>query len=315
MTQQVVTEKALEAGYSPETANWMGVGVDFGTGMLNPGGWGKGYKIPDSLPRYGPFEVPPKAPSPPLEPAKVPSPHEPPKTPAPQEPPKAPSPSEPPKTSSPQESPRNQTPSESAKEPSPGDSDGGGQRATEEAGGTKKSGESGNKSGERAESRANEGGKEKSSGRENKSRGKDKGGNKSGKGKDGAKVTRKRRAPSPRQPNAVEWIRDGGKVQYHPDGSTTYIAKDGTAVTYSPDGYPDFSPHEIKHVEISPMTGKGTGDFTRANRQAGYSATPDGFTWHHVQDGKTMQLIPTKIHDQFPHTGGASIARGQQGGS
>jgi Toxin PAAR-like domain/A nuclease of the HNH/ENDO VII superfamily with conserved WHH len=316
VTQQVVTEKALEAGYSPEVANWMGVGVDGGISLFNPSEWEKGYRIPDSLPHYGPFEVPPTTPSPPHELPKVPSPHEPSMAPAPHEPPKALSPSEPPKSSLPQEAPRNQATAESAKDPSPGNSGSGGQRATDEVGGTKKSGESGNNSSESAEAKGSESSKEQSGSRDNKSKGKDKGGNRSGegKGKDGAKVTRKRRAPSPRQPNAVEWIRDGGKVQYHPDGSTTFIAKDGTAVTYNPNGYPDFSPHADKSVEISPMTGKGTGDFTRANQAAGLPKTPPGYTWHHVQDGKTMQLIPTKIHDQFPHTGGASIARGLQGG-
>lgn len=30
------------------------------------------------------------------------------------------------------------------------------------------------------------------------------------------------------------------------------------------------------------------------------------FTWHECEDGKTMQLIPTKIHDTCRHTGGAA---------
>lgn len=64
------------------------------------------------------------------------------------------------------------------------------------------------------------------------------------------------------------------------------------------------------------MTGKGTSDFRRANEAAGFgkgSKPPviDGveYTWHHVEDGETMQLIPRKIHQKFPHTGGASISR------
>lgn len=287
VTQQFVTEEALEAGYSPETANWMGTGVDFGVGMLNPGGWGRGLKVPpggglpsgvpgrvsENIPK--PIETPPKSAPPPDSPHSSPSTQQ----------PHGHSSAESPKSSEP---PKNQAAPDSTKEPSSGKSGSGGQRATDEAGGTKKSDKRGSNSSD-AKSK--------------------------GKGKDGAKVTRKRRAPSPRQPNAVEWIRDGGKVQYHPDGSTTYLAKDGTAVTYSPDGYPDFSPYAKQQVEIFPMTGKGTGDFTRANQAAGLTKTEPGFTWHHVQDGKTMQLIPTKIHDQFPHTGGASIARGQLGGS
>jgi Domain of unknown function (DUF4781)/A nuclease of the HNH/ENDO VII superfamily with conserved WHH len=37
--------------------------------------------------------------------------------------------------------------------------------------------------------------------------------------------------------------------------------------------------------------------------------SPENFTWHHHQDGRTMILIDQEIHATFPHTGGASIAR------
>jgi hypothetical protein len=56
------------------------------------------------------------------------------------------------------------------------------------------------------------------------------------------------------------------------------------------------------------MKGDAT-DFTRANKAAGFRKTPPGYTWHHVEDGKTMLLVPTDIHESFPHTGGASPAR------
>jgi hypothetical protein len=34
-----------------------------------------------------------------------------------------------------------------------------------------------------------------------------------------------------------------------------------------------------------------------------------GLTWHHHQGGKIMMLVPTKLHANIPHTGGASSAR------
>jgi len=46
-----------------------------------------------------------------------------------------------------------------------------------------------------------------------------------------------------------------------------------------------------------------------ANAAAGLESTPKDYTWHHVEDGKTMQLVPTDIHDTFPHIGGASVIR------
>jgi hypothetical protein len=32
-------------------------------------------------------------------------------------------------------------------------------------------------------------------------------------------------------------------------------------------------------------------------------------TWHHHQDGARMQLVPTDLHSNIPHAGGASAAR------
>jgi hypothetical protein len=34
-----------------------------------------------------------------------------------------------------------------------------------------------------------------------------------------------------------------------------------------------------------------------------------GLTWHHHQGGRTMLLVPTRLHANVPHTGGASAAR------
>jgi hypothetical protein len=35
-----------------------------------------------------------------------------------------------------------------------------------------------------------------------------------------------------------------------------------------------------------------------------------GFTWHHRENGVTMQLVPTALHASIPHIGGASFQRG-----
>ncbi|MRR52684.1 MAG: HNH endonuclease [Rhodocyclaceae bacterium] len=36
---------------------------------------------------------------------------------------------------------------------------------------------------------------------------------------------------------------------------------------------------------------------------------PDGWTWHHKEDGTTMELIPTDLHSNVPHSGGVSVAK------
>ncbi|MCF6253008.1 MAG: HNH endonuclease [Methylococcaceae bacterium] len=71
-------------------------------------------------------------------------------------------------------------------------------------------------------------------------------------------------------------------------------------------GYPDFSDYSEKTVKID-MRGNHGSDFTQANKAAGYNGTPKGMTWHHHQDGITMQLVPKKLHNEVPHTGGVSI--------
>ncbi len=87
-----------------------------------------------------------------------------------------------------------------------------------------------------------------------------------------------------------------------------------SGVRFTPDGYPDFEPHAIMRVEIN-QSGNNTRDFRAANIEAGigtssrshYSSHP-GYTWHHHQNGRSMLLVPTELHDAARHSGGASIA-------
>lgn len=76
-------------------------------------------------------------------------------------------------------------------------------------------------------------------------------------------------------------------------------------VKFTSDGFPDFSPYAIKTVKPKGLTGKDS-DFTLANKAAGFKETPAGYTWHHHQDLKTMQLVPFDLHYTVKHTGGAS---------
>ncbi|UKE46265.1 HNH endonuclease [Xanthomonas cerealis] len=113
-------------------------------------------------------------------------------------------------------------------------------------------------------------------------------------------------------PNPEKWIKNGGKIEELPDGSVKYTNKQGTSVTYNPDGYPDFSPHAINEVKVDGLVGDTYNDFIKANEAAGlpYKGTsPPGYTWHHLQDGQTMQLVPRGIHQEFTHAGGASLLR------
>lgn len=81
-------------------------------------------------------------------------------------------------------------------------------------------------------------------------------------------------------------------------------------VQFTNDGFPDFSPYATRTVTFDPQyQGNTTTDFTDANRLATLARTPDDYTWHHHQDTRTMQLVPTEIHDAVRHAGGRAILR------
>jgi hypothetical protein len=115
----------------------------------------------------------------------------------------------------------------------------------------------------------------------------------------------------PRMPNTDKWIAEGGTVTAHPDGSITYTNSKGVSVTYSKEDYPDFSPYAKAEVKVKGLTGNYKIDEEMANKALGLKQTPPGLTWHHHEDGRTMQLVPSEINNSFPHTGGASKRRGR----
>ena len=80
-------------------------------------------------------------------------------------------------------------------------------------------------------------------------------------------------------------------------------------VKFSEEGFPDFEPYSIKKVTVDNLEGDAYFDFIKANEVAGFSSTPKGYTWHHVDDGRTLILVPSDIHGAVRHTGGASLIR------
>lgn len=86
-------------------------------------------------------------------------------------------------------------------------------------------------------------------------------------------------------------------------------------------GYPDFSEWSQGSFTFDNLTGQNS-DFSLVNQAvakeyglpnqtAGQNLLRDlELTAHHVEDGKTIQLIPTALHSNIPHIGGASFLRG-----
>ncbi|MGL4309556.1 MAG: HNH endonuclease [Paracoccaceae bacterium] len=106
------------------------------------------------------------------------------------------------------------------------------------------------------------------------------------------------------------WVGERGDGVWHPDGG-------GPPITYR-NGFPDFSAHSRGQVEI-PMTGlrgdHAMADSAMRNQLGDQNWTrPPGYTWHHKEDGVTMQLVPTSINNTYGHTGGASLYSGANSG-
>ncbi|WP_175282092.1 HNH endonuclease [Candidatus Odyssella thessalonicensis] len=83
------------------------------------------------------------------------------------------------------------------------------------------------------------------------------------------------------------------------------------SVPFTGTGHPDFSRYAIKKVDIK-MTGKREADNKLANQAAGFSETPSGYTWHHHENGTTMQLVPRDLHNAIGHTGGVAIIKSKE---
>ena len=98
--------------------------------------------------------------------------------------------------------------------------------------------------------------------------------------------------------NGLRIVNKGLAGSKHPD----------TGIPFTKDGFPDFSGVAGKTVPV-PQTGVRGVDFAAANKAAGFKSTPDGFTWHHVEDTQTMQLVPRDIHFSTGHTGGVGVTR------
>ena len=109
-------------------------------------------------------------------------------------------------------------------------------------------------------------------------------------------------------PDPKRWKENGGTIKVSDDGKVwEYTDWEGNTVKYK-DGYPDFSPHERQHVDID-MKGNRTSDFTEANKKAPKGKKLPENTWHHNENGTTMQEVPTDIHRRFTHRGGVSILK------
>jgi hypothetical protein len=109
-------------------------------------------------------------------------------------------------------------------------------------------------------------------------------------------------------PNPEKWQKKGGKITIEEDDTWVYHHRNGNVVRYS-DGYPDFKSAGLVEQEVNVGGFKDYNtDFKKADELA-----PNGprdaekNTWHHHQDGKTMQEVNKEIHKDYTHRGGMSL--------
>jgi len=95
-----------------------------------------------------------------------------------------------------------------------------------------------------------------------------------------------------------------------------YIKAKYGDIYYNSAGYPIFDEHAIARIELLDLTGLNGGmdDIKRANLlHHGTQDNVPGYTWHHVEDGKTLILVPTELHNAavsgYGHSGGAKLLR------
>ena len=79
-------------------------------------------------------------------------------------------------------------------------------------------------------------------------------------------------------------------------------------------GFIRFEPYGISVIRSKELIGDHDKDFQLADEISGYKTRPEEYTWHHVEDGETMVLVPKDLHKAIRHTGGAAIIRAKKGG-
>lgn len=129
----------------------------------------------------------------------------------------------------------------------------------------------------------------------------------------------------------VKGIADGirivGNSRFFPSGSERALKyPEGVEFTQATDGslYPRFEKWAKATARFDPpsldtalnhtgLSGNYYWDAKLANAQCGFSKTPAGYVWHHVEDMQTMILVPQDLHSVamggMAHTGGASLIK------
>lgn len=103
-----------------------------------------------------------------------------------------------------------------------------------------------------------------------------------------------------------------GCIMQPTGANPAYIKAKYGDIYMSKQGFVILDDYAAARIQLPGLTGlnNGTDDIARANyAHHGTTISIPGYTWHHVEDGKTMILIPTELHKAYQHTGGADLLR------
>lgn len=110
-------------------------------------------------------------------------------------------------------------------------------------------------------------------------------------------------------PDLNKWVKKGGSVWSELDGTWVYKDVEGNVVRY-PNGFPDYKGAGFVRQEVKIETVPDHYyDFKNADQSAPLGPKQPENTWHHHEDGATMQEINMIIHNRFTHRGGVSTKK------
>ncbi|MEL7571255.1 MAG: HNH endonuclease, partial [Eubacteriaceae bacterium] len=99
------------------------------------------------------------------------------------------------------------------------------------------------------------------------------------------------------------WFKKGGSIKIE-NGNWTYINSKGDTVTY----INEFAQFNGDEINIGKFRYRAA-DFRRVNKLLHNKPKNPEYTWHHKEDGETLQLVQKDIHKEFTHKGGISVIK------
>lgn len=101
-----------------------------------------------------------------------------------------------------------------------------------------------------------------------------------------------------------------GSIMEPAGDNAAFIKSKYGDIYMSKQGFVILDDYAIARVEITDLTGDDAADIAKANLlHHGTQISIPGYTWHHLEDGKTLILVPTDLHEAYRHTGGAALIR------